>query len=357
MRVAIVSPFAHTNALGRALALGELKEPGLDITVYAPQGPVWPGRTAFPRSTLRQCVGRELWGIEADVLWAIKPLPQSLGRSWAIARQRSLPLVLDLDDDDLGLAREFVEQRTFNRFRLARRGDSPRRIVATEQLIPDVDLVTVASDAVAARVLSRTAVYDGLRPTGIQVPHPRDVGDRPIPWPLKAEPLRLGFLGTVRPHKGLELLLEWIGASSGMRLVLLARGVDAVLRRRLETNPVVDVIDKTPREALRAIHAVVLPQTLHGAADVQLPAKFCDALAAGRPVIASPSTAMLEFDSPGILWVDNWRDRVLTDAVVARIREVGADLGRANWELARRSIARPVLARRVKEAFGILVTG
>lgn len=294
--IAILGHDAGNNALGRALALGDLLESSGDVRIFAFGNVLWPAardqrrvellRPARTTAGLPSAAGHLRSAIrDADILVAVKPRMMSYGMA-AIVRGRR-PLLLDIDDLEypftrrrLGWLRQLVEP---DREPMTRLLDRVRRPVAA---------VTVAS-----RALQR-------RHGGTWIPHVRDrsrmVADARAHGPTVRANLGLeasfvvGFVGTVRPHKGLEVLCAAIADLGGEARLLIAGDLPdhrtqaeltALSNGRLVTlaQPAMTEIGAI----LGACDVVAIPQTNSIEAAYQSPAKLLDALAAGRPVVAS----------------------------------------------------------------------
>jgi glycosyltransferase involved in cell wall biosynthesis len=303
MLVTVVSSDVSDNALNRALVLGELLARNFDVQLIGSRfgRDVWeparlecggsasalevvPGRW-FPMyaASMAQLLRR----IRGDVVYAVKPLLSSFG----VALLTRKPVILDIDDDELAFRPRghwhysvgHPMGRTWTRLALAQRS----RAAA----------VTVATSALQQR-------YGGTI-----VPHARDTERiRPMPEARDAARATLGvgeravvmFLGTPRPHKGLddavaavrmmrrEAVLVVIGSESGGDASALHRAAVP-----LERLPFV----------LSAADVVVVPQRATAAGMVQLPAKLLDAMAAARPVVATAvaDNAAILADGRGVI--------------------------------------------------------
>jgi glycosyltransferase involved in cell wall biosynthesis len=139
---------------------------------------------------------------------------------------------------------------------------------------------------------------------GTLLPHCRDTS---ILDPIKFEPNRikeelgfpgkkiLMFLGTPRPHKGIEDLLSAFKKNKDLDLRLIIIGVENkrefLKEVDLSVRDRVAVLSKTPfdklPEYLSAADIIVIPQRLTSDSIGQIPARLFDAMAMGKPIVAT----------------------------------------------------------------------
>lgn len=227
-RVVVISPSAKTNALGRAMCLADLASEVFDsVYLYAPEdGQLWSGAKRATQPVRRfgspselvaelRLEGQARLGLDAGAqlecdngslfVWAVKPLSSSWGAAQAIRRALPMSLtVLDLDDADEALSSQFRAASLANRLRLHPWSPlNPRRIRNTlASALGEVDAVTYASEAL------RSALGIDFDGPMLCVPHPRRQTTSSLTFPrAPSEQIHLGFLGTVRRHKGLDLSL------------------------------------------------------------------------------------------------------------------------------------------------------
>ncbi|MEW5899567.1 MAG: glycosyltransferase family 4 protein, partial [Bacillota bacterium] len=287
-RVEIVGPMSG-NGIWEPLA-------GIDIPVKAFKAANLP---AFIRSLPDLCRS-----VEGDLIYAVKPLPTSFGAGLALKIRRGAPLVLDIDDWEKGF---FLVQKPWKRFlkgllKLGR-PHSYFHAALMEKLIPLADALTVASS-----FLQR-------RHGGIIVPHARDTGffkpgqktRKPLPFigELASKKIIM-FLGTPRPHKGLEDLINAVKLLNNPGIALIIIGAADNSRSRQAKEAGIILLGKQPfhtvPDLLAAADLVVLPQRAEPCAEAQVPAKVFDAMAMGKPVIATAVSDLPEIlDGCGII--------------------------------------------------------
>lgn len=304
-RICILVANLSSNALGRAYLLARVLQRCYEVEILGPTfgETIWPpcdtGEFAykivrgcnFPRFFLSM---RELLRqIEGDAIYAVKPRPASFGVGLLAKRQRGTPLVLDIDDWDI--EGEYALSRWRRLLGLVGRLHNPyanQYLLLMERLIPQADAITTVSSMLQQRF------------GGVYVPHGRDTEHLdPVrysgqvlrrAWGLDERKIVM-FLGTPRPHKGLEELIAALHRLADLPLTLVIVGVDrrdpytgrlAALggerMHLLDMQP----FSETPR-FLAAADLVVLPQRDIPFARAQVPAKVFDAMAMARPIVAT----------------------------------------------------------------------
>lgn len=304
-KISVLCANLSSNALGRAYLLARVLRRRYEVEILGPifgEG-IWPpcdtGEFSykpvrggyFPRFFLSM---RELLRqIEGDAVYAVKPRPASFGVGLLAKRLRGMPLVLDIDDWDI--EGEYTLSRWRRLLGLAGRLHNPyanQYLLLMERLIPQADAITTVSSLLQQRF------------GGVYVPHGRDT-EHLDPTRYSGQTMRkawgldehkiIMFLGTPRPHKGLEELIAALQLLDDLPLVLVIIGVDrgdpytdqlAALGegrvRLLDMQPFTEI----PR-FLAAADLVALPQRDIPFARAQVPAKVFDAMAMARPIVAT----------------------------------------------------------------------
>ena len=318
MKISVLCFDCSDNAAGRADLLARLLRPEYDVEVVGPRfkGDVWaPVRggsvkyRTVPGSRYPAFVGTVpalLRLADGDLLYASKPRPTSYGVGLLARRQRRRPLILDIDDWEVGFFYRAGAWGRLGRFlNLANPNGLPWTWLM-ERLTGRAQAVTVASRFLQQRF------------GGVLVPHVRDTDEwrpeRHRPEPGRA---RLGvgaervvmFLGTPRSHKGIDDLAEAMrilarpdvvlavvgcapGSATGRRLAPLGRSV-----RLVPEIPFADV-----PLYLSAADVVAAPQRLGPDTLGQAPAKIFDAMALGRPIVSTRVSMIPEIlDDSGVL--------------------------------------------------------
>ncbi|MGH7309163.1 MAG: glycosyltransferase family 4 protein [Candidatus Rokuibacteriota bacterium] len=316
MKVTILTFDLSDNATGRADLLARLLAPRYEVTVVGPQfgprawSPVIGGAIKYVGVPARRYpafvgdVPALLDRIDGDVLYASKPRPTSYGLALLARRRRRRPLLLDIDDWELGF---YYRAGAGGRIGRALNLANPNGLTWTwlcERLIPSADALTVAS-----RFLER-------RFGGALLPHVRDTDEwNPERYDHTAARARLGFdrsplvmfLGTPRAYKGVDDLVEAVGRLGGeVTLALVGVKPDSDAARRWGARPFVRTMGEVPFDDvpryLAAADVVAVPQRATTDTVGQVPAKLFDAMALGRPIVATAVSMIPEIlDDGGIV--------------------------------------------------------
>jgi glycosyltransferase involved in cell wall biosynthesis len=339
MKISVVAFDLSDNATGRADLLARLLAERYDVEVVGPQfgaapwGPVQAGPIAqravrvgrYPGFLAR--VGALLDLVDGDLIVASKARPTSYGLALLARRRRRRPLVLDLDDWEVGFYRR---ARLGGRVGRALNLGDPNGYTwtwLTERLVSRADAVTVAS-----RFLQR-------RFGGVLVPHARDTDAwDPKRFDRDAARAALGvtgrqvvmFLGTPRGHKGVDDLVAAVGRLADSVLLMLV-GVSAARSgaARWAAAPRVRVLDEVPfadvPRYLVAADVVAVPQRATPDTLGQVPAKLFDAMALARPIVSTAVSMIPEvLEGCGVVIAPGD-----VDALAAAIGRLLADPGRA----------------------------
>lgn len=350
MKVSVLAFDLSDNSTGRADLLARLLQPRYAVEVVGPRfaEEVWrPARDgAVPYRALpgaryprfAALAGDLARLADGDLLLASKPRPTSFGIALLARRQRRRPLLLDIDDWELGFFyRSGVWGRLGRALNLANPNGLPWTWL-TERCVGRADAVTVASRFLERRFggtllphVRDTEAWDPARFDGAGMRAALGVGEARV----------VMFLGTPRGHKGVDDLVEAMDGLAGARLVVVGADSDGAAARRWAARPGVTVrgvvpFDHVPRY-LAAADVVAIPQRATTDTVGQVPAKLFDAMAMARPIVATAVSMIPEvLDGCGVL-VPPGDGRALR----AAIEQLLSDPGRAR-ELGRRARARCV---------------
>ena len=332
--ITILASDLNSNSLQRAYTFATLLEHEFRVQVvgHTASGDIWTPlrdkgvdyrRVTFasaltprtlPTRTLKQLIAGSL-------IIAHKAVNSSFGLGLRARRRLGIPLLIDVEESELGLLGESV----YWEFRNAPRDwllgvNSPLYTRLLDRQIRTADSITVTNSVLQHR-------YGGTL-----IPHARDESVfYPATLPQGG---RVMFLGSIRPHKGLGLLLEaWPRvASPGASLHIIGTPLDepgvASLRERAPSNVHFEghVPHERVPEILRTASMFVIPQLASAAAEGQLPTKLVEAMATGLPIVASAVGDIPHWlrDDAGVVVPPG--DAV---ALGAAIQSLLADVGRA----------------------------
>jgi glycosyltransferase involved in cell wall biosynthesis len=313
VKISVLAFDLSDNATGRAELLARLLAPRYQVTVVGPRfGPApwaplagssvehrarparrYPGFLADARALLPL--------VDGDVLYACKPRPSSYGLALAARRQRRRPLLLDIDDWELGF---FYRAGAWGRLGRALNLANPNGLPWTwlcERLVGRADAVTVATRFLEHRFggtllphVRDTEAWDPSRYDGAGARAALGVGRRPL----------VMFLGTPRAYKGVDDLVEAMGRLGGeatLAVVGVKPGGDAA--RRWDGRPFVRLVGEVPFDEvprwLCAADVVAVPQRATTDTMGQAPAKLVDAMALARPIVATTVSMIPEMLADG----------------------------------------------------------
>ena len=319
MKISVLTPDLSNNCLGRAYLLARVLQTRYEVEVVGPafQNKVWdplagqdqvklrivPGCPLFYKSISQMKAIRK--NITGNVIYASKPLLTSYGVGLTEKFFHQKPLVLDIDDWQMGFQKETSKRLSLAR-KLRRFASSTLYLnspssywnsLIGERLVGLADEITVSNKFLNAKF------------GGTIVPHGRDA-DVFNPEGFDKEILRrelriprhkkvVSFIGTPRPYKGIEDLVEAIRSLQDPRILLMLAGLSnssycsmlrEVIARKL-TEGQVRLFGLQPFSALpeflAASDLVVIPQRRNLATVGQVPAKVFDAMAMAKPIIAT----------------------------------------------------------------------
>jgi glycosyltransferase involved in cell wall biosynthesis len=310
--ITVVCSDLSGNCLGRALVLAELAQTfGPTKIVGLQSGKArWAPSASSAIPMLERKIGAS-WGYLGAARWlkrqllgskvvVSKPLFSSLGLA-RLAGVSPDHMLLDIDDWEVGL-----------RSRRAARGLGFR----IGQLLNPMELNAYHSTLLLDRLLrdfphiTTSNAWLQEKYGGQVLPHVRDT-DWLNPNTVDREAIRaklemegrlwVGFIGTVRPHKGVGQLIEVLGEFHGPDAPgLYVAGVDLTDGYYSELKSEAEAKLGTDRVRFRApfdfsqlpeqvapVDVICLPGLNDPGATGQLPAKLMDAMAMGKPVVAS----------------------------------------------------------------------
>lgn len=325
MKISVLTPDLSHNCLGRAYLLAKILQRRYQVEIAGPifgEG-IWPpvindktikyksvkisGRFR-PYLQISQLAKK----IDGDVIYASKPLFTSFGIGLIKKLLHTKPLVLDIDDWEMGFMKE-----DYLNFSPARRlkflldsalyfyneGSYWNRFLG-EKMFKLADEITV-SNRFLQRKFTGTIIWHA-RDTAAFDPSKFDQALMRQKYGISQEKKVAMFLGSHGPHKGIEdfiaalsllkdsnLLLVLVGlANNQYSARLKAMALDKLGKARVRFFGF-QPFAKIP-EFLAISDLIVIPQKKDFATVGQMPAKVFDAMAMAKPIIATAVSGLPE---------------------------------------------------------------
>lgn len=226
----------------------------------------------------------------ADVAYAFKAMPTSLGVGLRVRHRLGIPLLVHLDDWDAGyFSAVGAARRAWYGLRGLGDPNGDLWLRLAERLVSRADAITVSTRTLQRRfggtVLRQGVDTDRYGPDVF----PRDEARRRVGAAEGASMVL--FLGTPRLHKGLSALAAvterghrpWFVGTTPRALE--AAGVPTEVVAHSEVRGLVPFTEAF--WYLAACDVFVVPQTATPYAQHQLPAKLLQAMAMGRPIVTT----------------------------------------------------------------------
>lgn len=389
-RISFLVPDISAPSVGAALKLADLLRDAFDTEIVGPDfggGICGLYRGAYPFRAVpagrlyrlpdylweRRRLGRALTG---DLIVAVKAFADTVPVALQERRRRGVPVAVYLDEWDGSLwHQKSLAQRAGTWLRHAHHPLDEAYHGCVERMIPRADTVLSTTTFLQRRFGGHVA-HAGVDCDFFQ---PQPAG------PVAALKRELGldgrrvivFGGVVRPHKGAEDILEALAALGDPRNALLVVGpvTDhlADLQAQPRLRPFITVAG-APLDAGSTLNAeihkrmnlyldvgdlVVLPLRDTPLAQSQMPIKVFEALAMGKPVVAT-RVADLPALIEGAGWVVPAGDQAALTAAIGHALDAPEErtrLGQAARRRAVREFSRPVCAAHVQSILGALLAG
>ena len=234
----------------------------------------------------RHCTG--------DVVIACKPYFYALGAGLYVKWKKRKPLIIDIDDWEIGLLKDARKQSG-----IARWPHYGARLAATwlfGRLSVFGDQVLVSNSFLKDRYGGE--LFPHYRDTGHLVPREPDLKLKQR-WRIPPNRKIILFFGTPKSHKGLEILEQSFKDSPTTKnVILVIVGLDSMDARVADREQNekhkekgIYYFGEQPFENIPAIvsiaDVVAVPQATGEAARGQLPAKLIDAMCMGRPTVST----------------------------------------------------------------------
>ena len=304
MKISVLCFDLSSNAFGRAWLLARALSGFYDVEIIgtSKKGGIW-----TPMSDSKIPVKEFMWdrlpkfsrikknildAIDGDLILASKLMPTSFGIGLQKKYSSGKPLLVDIDDWELGFFYHSGFWGGVGRFLNFTNPNGLPYVWRMERLIGYADGISVSNKFLQKKF------------KGVLLPHCRDTSaldpQKFSPGKIKE---RIGlagkkvvmFLGTPRPHKGIDDLLIALKKINipELRLVIIGaenqqeflKGVDPSVIDRVVVLPKIS-FQNLP-EFLSAADIVAIPQRQTSDSVGQMPAKLFDAMSMAKPIIAT----------------------------------------------------------------------
>jgi glycosyltransferase involved in cell wall biosynthesis len=274
----------------------------------------------------------------SDIIYAQKPLMTSFGLGLALAHIIRKPVALDIDDWESGLLRDRLGNRSLKGV-LAEMVGGPGRQAGLGLLLLDnltwMAKALTVSNTFLQRRYGGTLIWHTREPSEYE-PSRFDICRLKHRYGIPDHFKTVGFVGTIRKHKGIERMVQLVETVTGTYLVIA--GIPAEERAAISRTCAARIpgrflilgpqqIQALP-ETMSLVDIYLIPQTPSWSSMGQVPAKLFDAMAMGKVIIASDATC----DVQAILGDTGYVYRENDNGSLMR----AADQIMGDWERARR---------------------
>lgn len=275
----------EVEVIGPVFGKGIFKPFKDEFKYRSAEGKKYPSFFASIQSLLRK--------VDGDVVYSFKPRPTSFGIGLFRKLMNKTPLFLDIEDWEFGGYLPWgIKQLSKKAFLSLRDPNSVLPTFLMEQLSRFADEIFVASTFLQQR-FGGTLLRHGAD-TDLFNPSKYDRLELREKWGIEDEKIIL-FAGTPRPHKGLEELILCLKSFKieGVKLLIVGGNKEDPYTRNLirRGNDKVIAIGYRPHSEMPKLLAiadlVVLPQRKTIYAMAQIPGKVFEAMAMGKPIVAT----------------------------------------------------------------------
>jgi len=373
-KISILNFDLSDNSLGRAYILGQALSEYYDIEIIGPakKGYIWEplrdsdikitkipyGRLPFLLFKLPAILKK----IDGDVVYAVKPRFTSFGFGLLKKLFSNKPLILDIDDWEVGF---YLRKGFLSRFSRFVHVTNPNGLFWTwlmQFFIRYADRVTTVSTFLKNK-------YGGEI-----IPHAKDT-DFLDPLRFNNDELKkeLGlagkkivmFLGTPRQHKGLEEAVEAVLMIDNPDLILMIVGasMDGRYEKKLQASrsgrffmtgfvPVKEL----PRYLMLS-DVVIIPQRVTADTVGQIPSKIFDAMSMARPIISTRVSNIPEILADCGIIVNPEASDELSSAIKQVIEnpEKASQMGRKARERCKELYSLKTIREKLKRLVGELI--
>ena len=309
MKISIITPDFSHNCVGRAFMLAQLLRLRNAVEIIGPafEGSVWSPIERVPVGisyTYSVCSKARYYFstalrlsrlLDGDLIIISKPVLPSMFLAMLALLRRRTPLIIDIDDWEIGFELDRFSNAGFVH-KIISLGDILKLLVC--------DLM---ARCIRHRIVSNTYLQKSFG--GLLIPHVRDtqIFDPAIydknnfrrQYGVEADKKVILFLGTPREHKGIRELV------SAFKMITVPNALLMLVGFNLSDKNQRELYDRVKAQLGDACHlfvqqpfdripgflamadVVVIPQQNTSSSKGQIPAKLFDAMAMGKPIIAS----------------------------------------------------------------------
>jgi glycosyltransferase involved in cell wall biosynthesis len=305
VKICILCFDLSNNSLGRAGLLAIALGSQYEVEIIGPSrlGDIW-----FPMKGMGLSISSYPWkrypfffktirnmvnNIDADIMIACKLRPTSYGIALIKKWISGIPIILDIDDWELGF---FYHSGFWGKIGRFLNFSNPNGLPYSwlmERLTGFADSKIVGNRFIQKK-FSGTIIYH-CRDTSFLDPKNFDADDNKEKLGLQGKRVVM-FLGTPRPHKGTEELFVAMENIYDPDIILVLIGADSSVQSNIakmkNNQDKVIVFPKIPfnklPDHLSAADILVIPQKDTTDTIGQIPAKLFDAMAMAKPIITTP---------------------------------------------------------------------
>ena len=318
MKISILTPDLSHNCLGRAYLLAKILQRHYEVEIIGPMfgAGIWEP-VANDKSIIYKAfkisgrlkpywqIGELIKKIDGDIIYASKPLFSSFGIGLLKKVFKKKPLILDIDDWQMGFVREnYSRLSIYWRFRFIASSTlyfyslgSYWNNLINEKLINFADEITVSNNFLKEK-FGGNIIWHGRDTDNF---NPQKYNRKLLMEKYKINDSKkvVMFLGTPREHKGVEILISAVSMIKNKDIVLFIVGIgdnDNYGKKLTKTAKEmlgdkykgfgIQPFEKIP-EYLNLADIFIIPQKKNFATVGQIPAKVFDAMAMAKPIIAT----------------------------------------------------------------------
>ena len=318
MKISILTPDLSHNCLGRAYLLAKILQRHYEVEIIGPmfgegiwepvandKSIIYKAVKIFGRLKPYWQIGELIKKIDGDIIYASKPLFSSFGIGLLKKVFKKKPLILDIDDWQMGFVREnYSRLSIYWRFRFIASSTlyfyslgSYWNNLINEKLINFADEITVSNNFLKEK-FGGNIIWHGRDTDNF---NPQKYNRKLLMEKYKINDSKkvVMFLGTPREHKGVEILISAVSMIKNKDIVLFIVGIgdnDNYGKKLTKTAKEmlgdkykgfgIQPFEKIP-EYLNLADIFIIPQKKNFATVGQIPAKVFDAMAMAKPIIAT----------------------------------------------------------------------